>query len=118
MKIIKEELIQIIKEEVEKFQLEKGIADSNRVAYDQEKRADEHASDARLVDGDAERQAEMAVDFYTGAYDEFNRQFLIGRRLMRDGKKSMKRIISKVARLEKIVPGSKMSFEIRENVED
>ncbi len=136
MKIARKELIEIIKEEVEKFQLEnlaakmgeeseyfleKGIANSNRLAYYQEKRADEHATYADHAEGDPERQqreGEMAVDFYTGAYDEFKRQFLIGRRLMRDSKKSIDRINKKVDRLEEIVAGSKMSFEIRENIED
>ena len=137
MKITKEELVEIIKEAVvkeifsikyslgtvpnEEFldrPLGKGAKDSFTSAFDQENRADEHATDAEKASESQEavREGEMAMDFYTGAYDEYRMQFLIGKELVRTGKKGAERVKAKIAYLGEAIPG--VGTPMEENVED
>jgi hypothetical protein len=133
MKITKEELVEIIKEEVQnikyrigslpneemlKTKLGKGAQDSFNLAFDQEDRADEYATDAEKASGSPEavREGEMAMDFYSGAYNEYRMQFLIGKELMRTGKKGAARVKAKIAYLKEANPGTGMPME--EKVED
>ncbi len=133
MKITKEELVEIIKEEVQNIKyrigslpneemletkLGKGAQDSFSLAFDQEHRADEYAIDAEKASGSPEavREGEQAMDFYTGAYDEYRMQFLIGKELMRTGKKGAARVKAKIAYLGESVVGVGMPME--EKVED
>ena len=133
MKITKEELAEIIKEEFQnikyrigslpneemlKTKLGKGAQDSFYLAFDQENRADEYATDAEKASGSPEavREGEMAMDFYSGAYNEYRMQFLIGKALMRTGKKGAARVKAKSAYLGESVVG--VSTPLEEKVED
>ncbi len=115
MKITKKELVEIIKEEVEKVQLDKGVSrrepselelaasTSERNATNQEAHADEYASVAEREDKvrDIERYIEMAYDLYVSSHEEYERQFLVGKELMNSGRKGIARVNIKIAQLDK-----------------
>ena len=89
MKIAREELIAIIKEEVEKVRLDKGASreemrpselelaasTSEQNATNQEAHADEYASVVERDDKvrDIERYIEMAYDLYVSSHEEYER---------------------------------------------
>ena len=132
MKITKEKLVEIIKEEFQsikykmgslpneemlKTKLGKSAQDSFSSAHGQEDRADEYAIDAEKGSAEQrERERYLSMDFYTGAYDEYRMQFLIGKELMRTGKKGAARVKAKIAYLKEANPGTGMPME--EKVED